>query len=106
MGPSVRYREGSLSGPALPSGQQEPPLVCVASGPGRAAEYLGDLGGPRRTFILLDTRGTGASEMPAGLGSCRVDRIVADVEAYLSGGVPGHEQLQRRSPRPNNTGPR
>ncbi|MFE1382511.1 alpha/beta fold hydrolase [Streptomyces sp. NPDC058740] len=69
-----------------------PPLVCLPGGPGRAAEYLGDLGGlsAHRTLILPDTRGTGASAMPADLGSCRVDRLVADVEALR-----GHLGLDR-----------
>lgn len=60
-----------------------PPLLCLPGGPGRAAEYLGDLGGlsAHRTLILPDTRGTGASAMPADLATCRVDRLVADVEA-------------------------
>lgn len=60
---------------------QGPPLICVAGGPGRAAEYLGDLGAPDRTLILLDTRGTGASDLPEDLSTCRADRIVRDVEA-------------------------
>ncbi|AUY52782.1 alpha/beta hydrolase [Streptomyces sp. CB01881] len=60
-----------------------PPLLCLPGGPGRAAEYLGDLGGlsAHRTLILPDTRGTGGSAMPADLATCRVDRLVADVEA-------------------------
>ncbi|MFD0367545.1 alpha/beta fold hydrolase [Streptomyces sp. NPDC127114] len=60
-----------------------PPLLCLPGGPGRAAAYLGDLGGlsAHRTLILPDTRGTGASAMPADLATCRVDRLVADVEA-------------------------
>ncbi|MER5202446.1 alpha/beta hydrolase [Streptomyces sp. NPDC002825] len=60
-----------------------PPLLCLPGGPGRAAEYLGDLGGlsAHRTLILPDTRGTGASATPADLTTCRVDRLVADVEA-------------------------
>ncbi|AZM88629.1 MULTISPECIES: alpha/beta fold hydrolase [Streptomyces] len=60
-----------------------PPLLCLPGGPGRAADYLGDLGGlsAHRTLILPDTRGTGASAMPADLATCRVDRLVADVEA-------------------------
>ncbi|WP_369141866.1 alpha/beta fold hydrolase [Streptomyces sp. R44] len=60
-----------------------PPLLCLPGGPGRAAEYLGDLGGlsATRTLILPDTRGTGGSAMPADLATCRVDRLVADVEA-------------------------
>ncbi|WP_034086759.1 alpha/beta fold hydrolase [Streptacidiphilus albus] len=60
-----------------------PPLLCLPGGPGRAAEYLGDLGGlsAHRTLILPDTRGTGASARPADPASCRVDHLVADVEA-------------------------
>ncbi|MFD7454263.1 alpha/beta fold hydrolase [Kitasatospora sp. NPDC059827] len=60
-----------------------PPLLCLPGGPGRAAEYLGDLGGlsAHRTLILPDTRGTGASGTPADPASYRVDRLVADVEA-------------------------
>ncbi|MCG6494267.1 alpha/beta fold hydrolase [Kitasatospora sp. A2-31] len=60
-----------------------PPLLCLPGGPGRAAEYLGDLGGlsAHRTLILPDTRGTGASGTPAAAATYRVDRLVADVEA-------------------------
>ena len=44
-----------------------PPLVCLPGGPGRAAEYLGDLGGvsASRQLILLDPRGVGLSADPA-----------------------------------------
>src|SRR4029450_2944157 len=44
-----------------------PPLVCLPGGPGRAADYLGDLGGlsAHRQLVLLDNRGTGASATPA-----------------------------------------
>lgn len=60
-----------------------PPLVCIPGGPGQAAEYLGDLGGlsGHRTLILLDNRGTGASQAPQDPGTYRVDRLVQDVEA-------------------------
>jgi pimeloyl-ACP methyl ester carboxylesterase len=60
-----------------------PPLLCLPGGPGRAAEYLGDLGGlsAHGTLILPDTRGTGASSTPADLATCRIDRLVDDVEA-------------------------
>jgi pimeloyl-ACP methyl ester carboxylesterase len=60
-----------------------PPLVCVPGGPGRAASYLGDLGGltAYRTLILLDQRGTGESAVPADPASYRCDRLVDDVEA-------------------------
>ncbi|MFJ8043531.1 alpha/beta fold hydrolase [Kitasatospora sp. NPDC096147] len=59
-----------------------PLLVCLPGGPGRAAEYLGDLGGlsAHRTLVLPDTRGTGRSGAAAP-ASYRVDRLVADVEA-------------------------
>ncbi|MGN9894208.1 alpha/beta fold hydrolase [Micromonospora sp. L31] len=60
-----------------------PPLVCVPGGPGQVVEYLAELGGlsATRTLILLDNRGTGASEVPADPASYRVDRLVDDVEA-------------------------
>jgi pimeloyl-ACP methyl ester carboxylesterase len=58
------------------------PLMCLPGGPGRACEYLGDLGGlaGSRMLILPDTRGTGASA-DADPGTYRCDRLVADVEA-------------------------
>jgi pimeloyl-ACP methyl ester carboxylesterase len=60
-----------------------PPLVCIPGGPGQAVEYLGDLGGlsAHRTLILLDNRGTGASQAPQDPLTYRVDRLVQDVEA-------------------------
>jgi pimeloyl-ACP methyl ester carboxylesterase len=60
-----------------------PPLVCIPGGPGQAVEYLGDLGGLRdhNTLILLDNRGTGASEVPRDPVTYRVDHLVQDVEA-------------------------
>jgi pimeloyl-ACP methyl ester carboxylesterase len=60
-----------------------PPLVCIPGGPGQAVEYLGDLGGlsDHRTLILLDNRGTGASQAPQDPVTYRVDRLVLDVEA-------------------------
>jgi pimeloyl-ACP methyl ester carboxylesterase len=59
------------------------PLVCLPGGPGRAADYLGDLGGlsAHRQLVLLDNRGTGASATPADVASYRCDRLVDDVEA-------------------------
>jgi pimeloyl-ACP methyl ester carboxylesterase len=59
------------------------PLVCLPGGPGRASEYLGDLGGldSSRQLILPDTRGTGASADAADPGTYRCDRLVQDVEA-------------------------
>jgi pimeloyl-ACP methyl ester carboxylesterase len=60
-----------------------PPLVCIPGGPGQAVEYLGDLGGlsSHRTLVLLDNRGTGASQAPQDPVTYRVDRLVQDVEA-------------------------
>jgi proline iminopeptidase len=60
-----------------------PPLLCLPGGPGRAAEYLGDLGGlgASRQLILLDPRGVGQSATPADPATFRVDRLVGDVEA-------------------------
>jgi pimeloyl-ACP methyl ester carboxylesterase len=60
-----------------------PPLVCLPGGPGRAAEYLGDLGGlsASRQLILMDPRGVGLSADPGDPATFRVDRLVDDVEA-------------------------
>lgn len=60
-----------------------PLLVCIPGGPGRASEYLEDLGGlsEHRTLVLLDNRGTGASAMPADRSTLRLDRLADDVEA-------------------------
>lgn len=59
------------------------PLVCLPGGPGRAAEYLGDLGGLDKTrrLVLLDPRGVGSSDDAADPETLRVDRLVEDVEA-------------------------
>jgi pimeloyl-ACP methyl ester carboxylesterase len=69
-----------------------PPLVCLPGGPGRAAEYLGDLGGlsASRQLVLLDPRGVGLSADPADPASFRVDRLVNDVESLR-----GHLGLDR-----------
>ena len=58
------------------------PLLCVPGGPGRAAEYLEDLGGlsATRELLLLDNRGTGASELPADRSSLQMPRLAGDVE--------------------------
>jgi pimeloyl-ACP methyl ester carboxylesterase len=60
-----------------------PPLVCLPGGPGRAIEYLGDLGGLSRSrqLIMPDTRGTGASADASDPGSYRCDRLAGDMEA-------------------------
>ncbi|QEU93469.1 alpha/beta fold hydrolase [Streptomyces kanamyceticus] len=58
------------------------PLICLPGGP-QDSVYLGDLGGlsAHRQLIRLDLRGTGRSERPADLASCRCDRLVDDVTA-------------------------
>ncbi|MFJ8082377.1 alpha/beta fold hydrolase [Streptomyces sp. NPDC096205] len=60
-----------------------PPLVCVPGGPGRAGTYLAGLAGAvgRRSLILLDNRGTGASAEPADPASYGMERLVDDIEA-------------------------
>lgn len=60
-----------------------PPLVCLPGGPGRAAEYLGDLGGlgKSRQLVLVDPRGVGLSADPADPETFRVGRLVNDVES-------------------------
>jgi proline iminopeptidase len=61
-----------------------PPLVCLPGGPGRAAEYLGDLGGLSRSrqLVLWDPRGVGSSADPVDPATFRVDRLVEDVESF------------------------
>ncbi|MFG2909597.1 alpha/beta fold hydrolase [Kitasatospora sp. NPDC048286] len=60
------------------------PLLVLAGGAMRDSAYLGDLGGlsAHRALYVLDLRGTGRSEHPADPTSYRVDRQVADVEAF------------------------
>ncbi|MBZ2197518.1 alpha/beta fold hydrolase [Occultella gossypii] len=59
------------------------PLICLPGGPMQASAYLGDLGGlsDHRALVLLDLRGTGASEVPRDAATYRCDRQVEDVEA-------------------------
>jgi pimeloyl-ACP methyl ester carboxylesterase len=60
-----------------------PPILCVPGGPGRASEYLEDLGGLHgsNTLWLLDSRGTGRSELPADRSSLAFPRLADDVES-------------------------
>jgi proline iminopeptidase len=60
-----------------------PRLLCLPGGPGRASAYLEDLAGlsEERTLVLLDTRATGHSEVPADPSTLRFDRLAGDVEA-------------------------
>lgn len=62
---------------------QGSPLVCLPGGPMLDADYLGDLGGlsATRRLLLLDHRGSGASDTPADPAAYRCDRLVEDVEA-------------------------
>jgi len=63
-----------------------PPLVCLPGGPGRAAGYLGDLGGvsASRQLILLDPRGVGLSADPADPATLRVDLLAHSAGAVLA----------------------
>ncbi len=75
-----------------------PPLLCLPGGPGRASAYLEDLGGlsEERTLVLLDTRATGHSEVPADPSTLRFDRLAADAEAlreHLSTRSGGEERV-------------
>ena len=60
-----------------------PPLVCIPGGPGQAVEYFDELGGlgAHHTLILLDNRGTGASQAPRDPTTFRIEQLVDDVEA-------------------------
>jgi len=60
-----------------------PLLVCLPGGPGRASAYLEDLGGlaATRTLLMLDSRGTGRSALPADERSYGAESLAADVEA-------------------------
>lgn len=62
-----------------------PPLVVHPGGPGRDARYLGDLGGlsGRRTLVILDPRGTGASAAPEDPATYAWDRLDADLDALI-----------------------
>lgn len=66
--------------------------MCLPGGPGRAAEYLGSLGGldTSRRLVLLDPRGVGRSADPADPETFRVDRMTGDVDALRA-----HLSLER-----------
>lgn len=68
------------------------PLVCLPGGPGRASDYLGDLGGlsGSRRLILLDPRGVGLSADPVDPATFSVNRLVSDVESLR-----GHLALEQ-----------
>lgn len=59
-----------------------PLLVCVPGGPGRAPDYLEDLGGlaATRTLLLLHPRGVGRSGRPADPAALAFPAVAADLE--------------------------
>jgi proline iminopeptidase len=59
------------------------PLLCHPGGPGFSAGYFGDVPelAAQRTLILLDPRGTGASDRPADPGGYDLEQYAADIEA-------------------------
>jgi pimeloyl-ACP methyl ester carboxylesterase len=60
-----------------------PPLLCHPGGPGASSRYFGDLPelAAERTLILLDPRGTGASDRPANPSAYDLEDYAADIEA-------------------------
>jgi pimeloyl-ACP methyl ester carboxylesterase len=67
-----------------------PTLVCHPGGPGFSSLYLGELGGlgEHLELVLLDPRGTGASDPPADRRAFAIDDYVSDLEevrAHLGG---------------------
>lgn len=60
-----------------------PPLLCHPGGPGFSSLYFGELPelAAERTLLLLDPRGTGASDRPADPSAYDLEDYVADVEA-------------------------
>src|SRR3954451_20679324 len=63
-----------------------PGVLCVPGGPGRASAYLENLGGldETHTLHLLDSRGSGDSQLPADRGSLAFPRLADDVEDGLA----------------------
>jgi proline iminopeptidase len=60
-----------------------PLLLCHPGGPGCSSEYFGELPvlAAQRTLLLLDPRGTGASDRPADPAAYDLEQYAADVEA-------------------------
>jgi proline iminopeptidase len=79
--PSLRTSDGrTLAWREAGSG---PPLLCHPGGPGASAAYFGSLDAlaAERTLVLLDPRGTGASDRPADPAGYALEDYAADVEA-------------------------
>lgn len=77
---NVTARDGTRL--ALHVRGEGPPLLCLPGGPGRASAYLEDLGGldATRALHLLDSRGSGDSELPADRASLAFPRLADDAE--------------------------
>jgi pimeloyl-ACP methyl ester carboxylesterase len=60
-----------------------PPLLCHPGGPGSSSAYFGGLPdlAAERTLLLLDPRGTGASDPPADPSAYDLEDYAADIEA-------------------------
>jgi proline iminopeptidase len=79
--PSVRTEDSrTLAWREVGSG---PPLLCHPGGPGASSRYFGELTelAASRTLVLLDPRGTGASDRPADRSAYALEDYAADVEA-------------------------
>ena len=63
------------------------PLLCVPGGPGRASAYLENLAGidEHHTLHLVDSRGTGRSELPADRESLTFPRLAQDLTDVIAG---------------------
>lgn len=63
-----------------------PLLVCVPGGPGRAAAYLGDLGGLDRDFTLvtIDLPGTGGARAPSDPSGYELPALADAVQAVVA----------------------
>ncbi len=59
-----------------------PVLVCHPGGPGFSPTYMGDLAGlgEHHTLVILNPRGTGASDRPADPRAYHLDDYVSDLE--------------------------
>jgi len=73
---------------------QGPTLVCHGGGPGFSSLYLADLAGlgEKLELVLLDPRGTGASDRPADANGYRIADYTADLEEFRE-----HLGLERMS---------